>query len=128
MPAARATPSPELLIAHALFGGPRDRKVVRLLVDTGATVTILPPQVALAIGCDPAKARRRIAIITASGLEYLPLVTVPRVEALGCSVRNLTVACHDLPPQSTVDGLLGLDFLSRVPAFRKFRAALHLLR
>lgn len=51
------------------------------------------------------------------------MVTIPQTECLGCRVRSLPVVCHDLPPQSTVDGLLGLDFLNRVPAFREFRDA-----
>lgn len=98
-----------------------------MVVDTGATTTIIPPQIAVAIGCDPAKRSGRTAIITASGLEYLPVVTIPLVECLGYRVRSLKAACHDLPPQSMVDGLLGLDFLSHVPSFRRFHNEIHRL-
>jgi len=31
--------------------------------------------------------------------------------ALGHKVDHVNVACHDLPPKSRVDGLLGLSFL-----------------
>ncbi len=79
---------------------------------------------AAAIGCDPAKSKRRISIITASGLEYLPLVKIPLMACMGQPARNLSVACHDLPPDSTVDGLLGLDFLRHVSAFQKFRQSI----
>lgn len=65
--------------------------------------------------------KERISIITAGGVEYPPVVIVPQVFCLGRRVRFLSVACHDLPPESTVDGLLGLDFLSCVPAFQKFQ-------
>ena len=109
-----------LLVVHALLKGPKDTKIIRLVVDTGATTTIIPPQIALAIGCNPVRAKHHLSIITASGLEYLPVVTVPVIESLGQQVKNLAVACHSLPPQSTVDGLLGLDFLSHVPAFQRF--------
>ena len=109
-----------LLVVHALLKGPKDTKIIRLVVDTGATTTIIPPQIALAIGCNPVRAKHHLSIITASGLEYLPVVTVPVIESLGQHVNNLAVACHSLPPQSTVDGLLGLDFLSHVPAFQRF--------
>lgn len=91
-----------------------------MVIDTGATTTLFPPKVAVDIGCDPVKSRQKISIITASGTEYLPVVTIPLVVCLGQRVRFLPVACHDLPPQSTVDGLLGLDFLNHVPAFQRF--------
>src|SRR5438874_1960500 len=92
-----------------------------MVIDTGATTTIIPPQIALAIGCDPAKSKERVAIITASGLEYWPLVTIPEIVCLGHRAESLQVACHSLPAQSTVEGLLGLDFLSGVPAFQDFQ-------
>jgi len=128
MARSRSPQPATLLIAHAVLHGRKDRKVIRMVVDTGATTTIIPPQVALAIGCDPARAKRRLAIITATGLEYLPVVVVPQIESLGRRVRHLAVASHDLPPQSTVDGLLGLDFLRHVEEFQKFHRAIQGLR
>jgi len=92
-----------------------------MVLDTGATTTIIPPKVAAAVGCDPARSKKRISIITASGMEYLPVVKIPLIACLGQRIKNLPVACHDLPPDSTVDGLLGIDVLSRVPAFQRFR-------
>ena len=71
-----------LLVVHALLKGPKDTKIIRLVVDTGATTTIIPPQIALAIGCNPVRAKHHLSIITASGLEYLPVVTVPVIESL----------------------------------------------
>jgi predicted aspartyl protease len=98
-----------------------------MVLDTGATTSIIPPKVGVAIGCDPSQSTQRISIITASGLEYLPVVRIPLVVCLGHRVRFLPMACHDLPPESTVDGLLGLDFLSSVPAFQEFEKAIRLL-
>ena len=117
-------PSVSLLVAYALFKGPRDSKILRMVVDTGATTTVIPPKVAVAIGCDPARSRRRISIITAIGTEYMPVVTIPLIAGLGQNVQSLAVACHDLPPESTVDGLLGIDFLSHIQAFQQFHTAI----
>ncbi len=115
------------LFADVTLKGPSGIHAVRVIVDTGAATTIIPPKVAAEIGCDPARSKKRITILTASSEEYLPLVTIPLVICLGCRLRNFSVACHDLPPQSTVDGLLGLDFLRHVPAFQQFhREILHL--
>jgi len=95
-----------------------------MVIDTGVTTTVIPPKIAVAIGCDPTRSKKKTSIITASGEEYPPLVTIPLVACLGQRVRFLPVACHDLPPQSTVDGLLGLDFLVHLPAFQQFRSAI----
>ena len=98
----------------------KKRVVIRLLVDTGATYTMIPLKVALAIGCDPSIAEHRVPIITVSAVEYTPLITIPSMACLGHQLRNVSVVCHDLPPQSAVDGLLGLNVLTHIPPFRRF--------
>ena len=62
---------------------------------------------------DAPLATKRIELVTASGLELAPRVTVRAVRCLGQTVRHLDVVCHDLPTQSPVKGLLGLNFLRR---------------
>ena len=118
---------PQLLITTATLQGTRGSKTAGMIVDTGATMTIIHPQIALSIGCDPAKSDQRIPIITASGLEYLPVVRIPHIFCLGTKVTDFDVVCHALPPQSSVEGLLGLDFLLHVPAFIDFQAAIRAL-
>ena len=63
------------------------------------------------LGYDPAALRDRIQITTGSGVEFVPLIPVSRIEALGKNVENLPVLAHTLPPTAMVDGLPGLDFL-----------------
>ncbi len=86
-------------------------KTLSMVLDTGATYTMIPFEAAKALGCDPAITKRKIEIVTASSIEYRPVVTIPLVKAFGLEVRNLDVACHDLPPHAPCDGLLGLNFL-----------------
>jgi len=102
------------------FFGPKGSVTIRMAFDTGATTTFIPPDVAIAIGCDPAKATRRYPMITASSIEYAPALHIPRVACLGKSVEALEVVCHRLPAESIVQGLLGLDFLRQVPVFQEF--------
>jgi len=64
-----------------------------------------------ALGYAPAKARKKASITTASGTEIAPLVILDKVSVLGKTVAKVPAICHDLPPQSPVDGLLGLSFL-----------------
>ena len=70
------------IIAVELFG-PRGSHVVRTIVDTGATATLMPPEALAAVGCDPAMSSERARIITASGTEYLAVVEVPEIKGLG---------------------------------------------
>lgn len=62
------------------------------------------------LGCNPISGERR-RIITASGIEWCPIVYVDKVTACGKFIENLEVVCHDLPPASTIRGLLGENFL-----------------
>ena len=93
-----------------------------MALDTGASLTTIPTEIALTIGCNPAKTRRRTEMVTASGMEYVPVVNIPRMTVLGCELRNIEAACLTLPPQSQVLGLLGLNVLSQ------FNVLLYFLR
>ena len=111
---------PEIIVVYVLLTGKKS-KLLKMALDTGASYTIIPYEAAIAIGCDLVHARRRIEIVTASSTEYAPVVTIPSIKALGFEVKNIDVACHNLPPKSQVDGLLGLNFLSQFNILLKFR-------
>ena len=55
-------------------------------------------------------------LIRASGKEYIPLVVIPKLKLFESVMSRVPVACHELPPESPVDGLLGLDLLTRLSA------------
>ena len=118
-PSKKITYSSPLLL-HAKFTAERS-VVLRLLFDTGATTTMIPMKAALAIGCDPSISTERISIVTASAVEYAPIICLSSVTCLGRQINDLKVICHDLPPQSSVDGLLGMDIIGHLPSFQKFR-------
>lgn len=88
-----------------------DTKTVRMALDTGCTSVLLPWDVAEMIGLDPAASKERIETVTASGIEYVPVVTIPKISVLGNEAFNIRAIIHDLPPKSYVEGLLGLSFL-----------------
>jgi predicted aspartyl protease len=77
---------------------------------------MIPPKAALAIGVNPAKATTFRETLTASGKELIPIVTIPRLQIFEHTFRRMTVACHELPSESPIDGLLGLDLLTRLRA------------
>lgn len=65
-----------LLFTRAAVHGPGGTKVVRLLVDTGSSFTILPVEVLEAIGCAPATSRESARLITGNGIVIAPRVSV----------------------------------------------------
>jgi predicted aspartyl protease len=96
--------------------------LIPVVLDTGASLTIVATDIMENLGYDPADpqlARQRI--ITGSGVEYAPRTTVRSATAIGQKVANLEVVCHDLPPESGVDGLLGLNFLRQFKLTIRFR-------
>lgn len=101
----------------------KSRRIIplKMVLDTGASITTIPMEAAIAIGCDPAKSKKRMEMITASGTEYAPVVTIPQLRFLSFKLKNVEVICHNLPPQATVSGLLGLNVLKRFDVFLKFR-------
>jgi len=103
-----------------LIGGPQSR-VVDMALDTGATFVMVPWHVAEALGHDPAVSRKRTTLTTASSVEVTPIVTFKSVRALALEVQDIETVCHDLPPGSRVEGLLGLSFLKHLDLDVHFR-------
>jgi hypothetical protein len=103
-------PDRGLIVIRARISGPRGSTVVRLALDTGATHTMSNWNPVILMSYDPATAPDRAEVATASGIEFSPQLLVSQIEALGRTRRDFTVLCHTLPPSTTVDGLLGLDF------------------
>jgi predicted aspartyl protease len=100
--------------------GPTTKRIIKMALDTGATFTMMPPEIARDIGHDPTLTRRRIEVATASGSVLVPILKVKSISCLGTKLKNVEVVCHSLPPESPVEGLLGLNFLVHLPAFIEF--------
>ncbi len=86
-------------------------RVIKLVVDTGASKTVLSWTILEGLGYDPAGVKERVRLVTASGFELAPQVTLDRFHCLGQEVRSFPVVCHDLPFDRYVDGLLRMNFL-----------------
>lgn len=112
---------PEGIISlYAKITGPKTNRTIKLALDTGASFTMIPIEIARDIGYDSALAKRRIEISTANGLIFVPVITVVKISFMGLTLKNIDVICHDLPSESPVEGLLGLNFLIHLPAFIEF--------
>lgn len=81
-----------------------------MLMDTGATYTLVSRRIASALHLYESS---RAVLSTANGLVNVPLATLQSVKVGAAEALHLTVAIQDISMHAGVDGLLGLDFLSR---------------
>jgi len=102
--------------------GPQAPAFVNLALDTGATITIVRPSILVAAGYDPALAKRRIAITTATEVEFPALIRLEKFSVLGQERADFPVLAHATPPSAGLDGLLGLDFLRGLSLTIDFRS------
>jgi len=100
-----------LLIAKAAVGDQNGTRILKLLVDTGSSFTILPFELLEAIGCNPSLSKDKIRIHTASGLIIAPVVKVAWLNSLGKKLPDFSVVAYTVPFSTLIDGLLGMDFL-----------------
>ncbi|HSO75418.1 MAG TPA: retropepsin-like aspartic protease, partial [Blastocatellia bacterium] len=86
-------------------------RVVTLLIDTGASQTIISWETLLSLNIDPSSSTPRKQVTTANGTVWMPQVEIEEFNALGQSVGSLRVLAHTIPLGSQVNGVLGMDFL-----------------
>ncbi len=100
-----------LIIVRTRIFGPRRLGIFRLALDTGASDTLISATRLEAEGFDLTQFSQTVKITTGGGVIAAPIIQIPQLEALGHEQLNFPVLAHDLPPTSTVDGVLGLDFM-----------------
>ena len=84
---------------------------IEVALDTGATTTSIPIYVASTLGYNISEAKRIEPVVTGSGVEEVPIIEIKALTAMGQTIENIEVMCHDLPPEAPVEGVLGLNFL-----------------
>ena len=111
-----------IVIVNASVMGRRGTRVVQMVLDTGASLTTIPYEIAISIGVDPTRSNKKIPIMTASSMEYATLITVPRFTLFEYTLSNVQVVCMDLPTANNdIQGLLGLNVLDEFNVFLGFR-------
>lgn len=113
---------PVIVLYTEIKGGGKRKAKPKLALDTGSTYTMIPWELAEFLGYRPHLLKERVRIITLSGVEKAPLITLKSVGILDKKAARIKAVVHDLPPESYVDGLLGLSFL------KKFRICLDFKR
>lgn len=101
-----------LLVIPALFHGKYGNYDAELIVDTGASLTILQPLAIHALGFSQVDQTGISTVQSPIGKERGFRVRLPAIECLGRSIKNFEVACHDVGLKH-LDGLLGMNFLEQ---------------
>ena len=101
-----------MILAIGRIFGPRGAWDFPMLLDTGSSITVIAPEILSQVGLDRTAVVEERIIYTHGGASKSPILIVPRFRAFGQEVRNLRIACEELPPQVRVKGALGLNFLS----------------
>ncbi len=101
------TPHGSHLLAQAVFN---DSTIGHLLLDTGASLTVITPQMLEALSLSHTRPLRRAWFNTASGVIEAPIYLINRLSIGGRSVQQLEVAVMELGGQN-IHGLLGMNFL-----------------
>lgn len=104
-------PSQGPIFIKASLSGPAGQADLRLILDTGATTSLIRHTILVAVGYDPDISPDRVMVTMGNGVEFVPRITLNRLSALGRHRLAFPVVAHSLPPAAGVDGLLGLDFL-----------------
>jgi predicted aspartyl protease len=116
LPVVRCTVPMQVMGHHILVRAVLNRTAsVTLLLDTGATHTLLTPDTAQRLGISPpADAPRHTAWVADGQLQEAPFVPLTTLAVGEAVVENLLVGVAALFPQVPgVDGLLGGDFLGQ---------------
>jgi clan AA aspartic protease (TIGR02281 family) len=81
-----------------------------MIMDTGASLTLISPHAAKKLGL---KLGPRISLITANGTTSAPLARLGSLKVGKAEAHGVDVTVQDFSPDPRIEGLLGLNFLSR---------------
>jgi len=87
-----------------------DSRRARFLVDTGASVTVLSPDLADVLGIAPPARGRVMRLQTITGETEAPIVLIPSLRVGDVEARDVIAVIHDTVG---LDGILGNTFLAR---------------
>jgi clan AA aspartic protease (TIGR02281 family) len=88
-----------------------DTRRARFLVDTGASICVIGPDLARELGIAPEPGARTIHLETVSGQTSGPLVSIPTLRVGETEAEDVPGVILDLGPR--MDGILGNTFLGR---------------
>ncbi len=91
--------------------------VLRLILDTGASLTSIKPQILINLGIDPWSSRDVRKLSTANGIVDAPVIVLPSLAVGDQAIVNIEIAAINFTEKPDIDGLLGMNFLQNYKFF-----------
>ena len=107
----RFDPSRPTILVGGTLAGPAHSVTLNLLLDTGASDTVIAQGKLTAVGYGPADALTTHTLATPAGNIQVAEFRVLIFATLGQVRMDFPVLSHTFPPGTAHDGVLGLDFL-----------------
>jgi len=101
----------DLIVIQALITGPHGTRPGRFVLDTGAALTTMIPEIADSIGYSSRDGFKRTRVRTAIGDEEGYGLRVAELTVVGFTMSSFPINVFDLGYED-IDGLLGMNFLS----------------
>jgi len=98
----------QVAVVLALLNG---RTPASLIVDTGATYTVISYEIANELRIDLSENTPVTRLQTANGVITAPVIELDSVDVGGMKLNQIKAAVHDFASGMSVAGLLGLNFL-----------------
>jgi hypothetical protein len=99
------------LLIKAEATGPNGAAYSNLVLDTGATVSVIKPADLVVLGFGPAQPARHVHLTTGGFVGVVPDFVLTRPGVLGQTQFLVPVVGRTLAAGQGIDGMLGLDFL-----------------
>jgi predicted aspartyl protease len=109
------------IVLDAIVKGPHGSRRMQLLLDTGASITLLPREVVEGIGYTIDEDAPLLKLDTVSGSIHSPVLKVRELSIFGVEAPDIDIICHDLPMKEGLMGLLGLNFFRNLELTLDFR-------
>jgi len=109
-------------VVHVKIWSPT-KKVYRsmfLTLDTGAATTTISKDILHILGYDT-QSKKKIRIITASGVEFADEVTLDKLMIAGFELTDVKTHAFTFPQECLSDGVVGINVLSYFDIFVSFK-------
>lgn len=94
-----------------------DQEPVKLIIDTGASLTVLSPEIMRGLNIEEKDVLQYMNFSTANGVVSAPVILVDKIKVQNYIVSNVKVGILPSFSRSNVDGLLGMNFLNQFAFF-----------
>jgi predicted aspartyl protease len=88
------------IVVPCTIHGAAGTSVANLLLDTGASVTVISPKLLALLGYDIAASPHQLELTTADSTLYVKTIKLSKISIGTISVEDMLVAAHSLPPAS----------------------------